>query len=85
MHDRITELYTAPADALTKDELKAWVEGYLAGWERGDADGYARAYAESDALIAGALTQMLGGPDCTDRAEAVRRHLRTVEARRARA
>lgn len=69
-----------PPPAMSRAEMAAWVDGYLAGWDRGEREGYDRAYRRADAEIARALCAALGGPRCGDRAEAVRRHLRSVEA-----
>jgi hypothetical protein len=69
-----------PASDRSDDYLIGYAQGLEAGWEHGRAEGYDRAFREADAAIAAALTQALGGPEETDRAAAVRRHLKTVDA-----
>jgi hypothetical protein len=65
---------------VTENELFIFAGAFLAGWEHGEREGYDRAYREADAQIAAAVTAALGGQGETDRAAAVARHIRTVEA-----
>jgi hypothetical protein len=70
---------------LADAELIAWAQGYLAGWERGEREGRAaerlrHAYESA----ADEITAALGGSDCPDRREAIRRHSVTVDAIRRR-
>jgi hypothetical protein len=69
------------------DAVDWWADPRLA-YAKGLNDGYARGWAEATARadidIVSALTQMFGGPDCTDRKEAVRRHLQHLDHLKAR-
>jgi hypothetical protein len=66
------------------DRLEAWSQLCQDHYEWGFSAGYAQGRADADRELVEALAQMLGGPDCTDYAEGVRRHHRILDQQEAR-
>lgn len=63
----------------------AWVDGYLTGHDRGEAEGREAGYADYDRHLRSGIAGMLAGdPAVTDYREGVRRHEKSVAAKQSR-
>ena len=68
----------------TEAELLAYADGWLAGYERGQADGYAAGFATADTILKGAVAAALGRPgdDFSTAVKRANRNLAVVQYRR---
>lgn len=62
-----------------------WQSDPKLAYLRGLQDGVQIGRDEADQEVVRVMAEALGGPGCTDRAEAVQRHLRAVDAKARRA
>lgn len=58
-----------------------WQADPRLAYGKGLSDGFELGYAQANAELVAALTRALGGPDCTDYRQAVRRHHTILDAR----